>query len=322
MMPGRALRARPGLLAACFLGFALPAFALPTLELPGICRQGDALVVRLRSALPLDDAVLCLRMPDGKEVAPARAVLRTLDSGEFVALAFLPLPMFAPTGRASLLFACTEEGSPMALGTTFEVRKRDYAKMDIKLNDALTNLITAPNPKKDEESRALTAILCSADPRADYLDGPFIRPIREKAVSAAYGDDRRYVYEKGGTSRTLHLGLDLYHDSGTPIKACGRGKVVFAKLRIVTGNTVVIEHENGLFSLYYHMESIGVRTGDIVETGQIIGNVGATGLATGPHLHWELRLRAEALDPESLIGHPLLDKTIGLAKINGSYEGR
>jgi murein DD-endopeptidase MepM/ murein hydrolase activator NlpD len=316
------LRSRLALAAACLLGAALPAVALPGLELPELCRQGDALVVRLRSALPLDQAVLSLRMPDGKQVVPAQAVLRKLESGEFVALAILPLPMGAPTGQASVLFACVENGIPLALGTTFELRKRDYAKMDIKLNEALTAIKAEPDPKKDEESRVLTDILCSSDTKADYLDGPFIRPIHEKAISAAYGDDRRYIYEKGGSSRSVHTGLDLYDEAGTPIQACDRGRVVFAKLRILTGNTVVIEHGNGLFSLYYHMESIGVKTGDIVETGQIIGKVGATGLATGPHLHWELRLRAEALDPESLIGHPLLDKTIGLARINGSYEGR
>jgi murein DD-endopeptidase MepM/ murein hydrolase activator NlpD len=317
------MHSRRILLAALFaLRIALPLAALPALDLPAACRQGDALVVRLRSALPLSEASLCLRMPDGKQGTPAQAFLRRLESGEYAAIAILPLPMYAPAGPASLLFSGREDQSTFFIGTTFDLRRREYAQMDIDLNPDLTSIKASPDPKKDEESRILTALLYASTPGADYLNGPFIRPIMEKAVTAAYGDNRRYLYSGGGSSRSIHTGLDLHQEAGTPIKACGRGRVVFAQSRIVTGNTVVIEHQSGLYSLYYHMESIAVKLDEIVDSGQIIGKVGSTGLSTGPHLHWELRLRAEALDPESLIAHPLLDKTLRIDRISSSYEGR
>lgn len=301
---------------------AVSARAMPILELPAMCRQGDVLVARLLSPHPLGSAELFLRMPDGKDVKPAKSLSFRLESGEYAAVAFLPLPMYAPTGQASLLFEAMEGSFAVAQGRTFEIHKREYPSMDIKLDPANTSIKASPDPQKNEESRILTALLYVSDPAAAYLDGPFVRPLQEKAVTATYGDNRRYLYSGGGSSQSVHTGLDLHHDYGVPIRACGRGKVVFSKFRIVTGNTVVIEHASGLYSLYYHMESLAVSEGEMVEIGRIVGKVGSTGLSTGPHLHWELRLRAEALDPECLIGHPLLDKTRAIYKINTSDEGR
>jgi murein DD-endopeptidase MepM/ murein hydrolase activator NlpD len=79
-----------------------------------------------------------------------------------------------------------------------------------------------------------------------------------------------------------------------------------ARDRIVTGNTVVIEHLPGVFSLYYHLDSIGVDEGDVVEQGERIGTVGMTGLATGPHLHWEIRVGGVPVAPEEASRVPLL----------------
>jgi len=79
-----------------------------------------------------------------------------------------------------------------------------------------------------------------------------------------------------------------------------------AQSRIVTGNTVVVEHLPGVFSLYYHLDEIRVEEGVLVAGGQEIGTVGDTGLATGPHLHWEMRVGGVPVSPEDLMDHPLL----------------
>jgi murein DD-endopeptidase MepM/ murein hydrolase activator NlpD len=92
--------------------------------------------------------------------------------------------------------------------------------------------------------------------------------------------------------------------------------VVLARSRIVTGNSVVIEHLPGVYSLYYHLDKIEVTEGAIVNTGALIGLSGATGLATGPHLHWEIRVSGENTDPDAFISRPLLDKDAVLSKMS------
>jgi murein DD-endopeptidase MepM/ murein hydrolase activator NlpD len=96
----------------------------------------------------------------------------------------------------------------------------------------------------------------------------------------------------------FHPGVDYPASTGTPVSAAGRGRVVFAGYDSGGyGNLVVIEHPSGLRSMYAHLSAIGVRRGDAVVAGSRVGRVGATGMATGPHLHFELRLRGAAIDP-------------------------
>jgi murein DD-endopeptidase MepM/ murein hydrolase activator NlpD len=93
-------------------------------------------------------------------------------------------------------------------------------------------------------------------------------------------------------------------------------------MRIVTGNSVVIEHLPGVYSLYYHLDKIEVKEGDIVEAGTLLGLSGATGLATGPHLHWEVRVNGENTDPDVFTTRPILDKSLILSKLGREYPIR
>jgi murein DD-endopeptidase MepM/ murein hydrolase activator NlpD len=90
---------------------------------------------------------------------------------------------------------------------------------------------------------------------------------------------------------------------------------VFAGPRMVSGNTAVVEHLPGVYSLYYHLSVISVKKGDRIEAGDPIGRVGMTGLATGPHLHWEVRVDGIPVDPDELLKQPLVDKARILATI-------
>ena len=96
----------------------------------------------------------------------------------------------------------------------------------------------------------------------------------------------------------MHNGNDYGIPEGTEVKACADGKVVMAENRISTGWSIVIEHLPGLYSLYYHLSKMDVKEGDMVKQGDLIGKSGSTGLATGPHLHWEMRLNGSAVRPE------------------------
>ena len=131
-----------------------------------------------------------------------------------------------------------------------------------------------------------------------YTLKPFTLPVDSKRITSGFGDRRVFEYPDKKTSTSLHYGIDYGVPTGTPVHACAEGKVMLAENRISTGWSVVIEHLPGLYSLYYHMDSLGVQEGQYVKQGERLGLSGATGLATGPHLHWEVRLNMEAVNPE------------------------
>ena len=101
--------------------------------------------------------------------------------------------------------------------------------------------------------------------------------------------------------RNPHGGADFLSPSGTAIHAPNAGRVVVARPLYFSGNTVIIDHGLGLFSLLAHMSAMEVQEGDRVSAGQIVGRVGATGRVTGPHLHWAVRANAARVDPIALL---------------------
>lgn len=134
------------------------------------------------------------------------------------------------------------------------------------------------------------------DDRQDWSTG-FIWPLRGR-VSGVYGSQRIY----NGTPRAFHSGLDVATPAGTPIRAPAAGKVTFAAPDLyLTGGTVLIDHGHGVSSNFLHLSRIDVAVGERVEQGQVIGAVGATGRATGPHMHWGMNWFDVRIDPQSLV---------------------
>jgi murein DD-endopeptidase MepM/ murein hydrolase activator NlpD len=123
-------------------------------------------------------------------------------------------------------------------------------------------------------------------------DGPFIRPVPEPANSS-FGT--RSIYN--GQARSPHGGTDFLSGTGRAIKAPNAGRVVIAEPFYFTGGTIVIDHGLGVLSLFAHLSAIAVHEGDLVKTGDVIGEVGATGRVTGPHLHWAVRVGGARVDP-------------------------
>lgn len=183
----------------------------------------------------------------------------------------------------------------------FRVTARAFAAEAIPLTKELTDLRTLPDPRKTAEAVELARLLAGSDPAALYETGPFAWPITKPRRTAGYGDRRVYRYDDESTDLSVHNGLDLALPEGTPVAACGMGRVVMAKERLVTGWSVVVEHLPGLYSLYFHLSGIAVRPGDLVARGQVVGTLGKTGLATGPHLHWEVQAGGVAVDPDRLL---------------------
>jgi murein DD-endopeptidase MepM/ murein hydrolase activator NlpD len=134
-------------------------------------------------------------------------------------------------------------------------------------------------------------------PALDRLwTAPFVRPVPDEANSA-FGT--RSIYN--GEARPPHTGADFLSPTGRPVKAPNAGRVVLAEPQYFSGNTVIIDHGLGLFSILAHLSEIDVKPGEMVSAGQIVGKVGATGRVTGPHLHWGVRLNNARVDPLSLL---------------------
>lgn len=117
-----------------------------------------------------------------------------------------------------------------------------------------------------------------------WWDGPFIFPAQAE-ISSVYGTGRSY---NGGPVADHHGGVDFDVDVGAPIHSSAAGVVVLAEPLMVRGNAVIVDHGMGVFSGYYHLSQINVTVGQKVLKGELIGLSGVTGLATGPHLHWDV----------------------------------
>lgn len=128
---------------------------------------------------------------------------------------------------------------------------------------------------------------------ARLWQGQFIGPAGG-TVSSFFGARRSY---NGGPATGYHEGLDIAGSAGDPVVAANEGVVVLARALTVRGNGILIDHGAGVYSGYYHLAQIKVQEGQPVVKGQLIGEVGATGLATGPHLHWEIIVRGVNVDP-------------------------
>jgi murein DD-endopeptidase MepM/ murein hydrolase activator NlpD len=126
--------------------------------------------------------------------------------------------------------------------------------------------------------------------------GAFVRPVPGSATGI-FGS--RSIFN--GQARQPHGGTDFLSPTGTPIQAPNGGRVVLARELYFTGNTVVIDHGLGMFSLLAHLSVIDVQTGDSVTAAQIVGQVGATGRVTGPHLHWGVRIGEARVDPLAVL---------------------
>ena len=211
----------------------------------------------------------------------------------------IPVSPWLTSGSYSLkvIFSFSEdETNEFNLPVRFESRK--FNEEVVELDAANTAIKTDNSPERTAQINKLNDILFSTIPGDIYALKKFASPTTSTRYTAWYGDRRTYAYSNGKSSTSLHYGNDYGVPEGSEVRACADGKVVMAENRISTGWSIVVEHLPGLYSLYYHLSKMEVKEGDLVKQGDLIGKSGSTGLATGPHLHWEMRLNGSAVRPE------------------------
>ena len=263
---------------------------------------GDAVFVRLEVNAPVPDGKdkgLLTLYVNGK--ASRKAAFYSLEKTEEKnsLLAGIPLSTWwTPEVNFHLNVSYTAAGKPNAgIDLPFKLKDKKFESETIALNQSNTSIVTNTSKEKKQQSDKLAEIIWKINSDAVYQAAAFTPPTESKRFTSYFGDRRVYAYSTGGSSTSEHYGNDYGIPTGSSVKACAAGKVVLAAWRISTGYSVVIEHLPGLYSLYYHMSELKCKEGDIVKVGDEIGKSGATGLATGPHLHWEMRLNGYAVDP-------------------------
>jgi murein DD-endopeptidase MepM/ murein hydrolase activator NlpD len=176
-----------------------------------------------------------------------------------------------------------------------EVTAKDYGTQKLTLPPEMVELDDPTLQRVLKEQKIMQALW--KEPELDlFWHGAFVKPIPGEIVGP-FGKGRII----NGQPRSPHSGVDLRGAAGTPIKAMNRGKIVLTDDQFFSGRSVVIDHGGEILSMYFHMEKILVQQGDMVEKGRIIGLVGSTGRATGPHLHWGVRINGLRIDPMTLI---------------------
>ena len=179
----------------------------------------------------------------------------------------------------------------------FEIGTKRYAEQHIRLKDP--RMVTPPpeesariESEMEEQSRAYRTFT-PGTPSNIRFDKPVDGPL-----SSAFGLRRFF----NGEERNPHSGLDFAVPAGTPIHAPAAGRVILVGDLYFNGNAVFIDHGQGLISMFCHMSRVDVKVGDEVPRGGVIGAVGATGRATGPHMHCNVSLNDVRVDPAIFIG--------------------
>ncbi|MDJ0755794.1 MAG: LysM peptidoglycan-binding domain-containing protein [Ardenticatenaceae bacterium] len=207
--------------------------------------------------------------------------------------AFIGLDAFALPGRYTIELGGSGAARPwFPVERSFALTDFDYGLQQIVVGEQLAPLLE-PEVRAAEDAFLNEIFVESA---ADPLwNGLFQQPVTGTFITAGYGSDRSY---NGGPVTVFHSGIDFGGIEGTPIFAPAAGQVVFADPIELRGFTVIVDHGGGVMTAYYHLSDILVAVGDSVSPGQMMAAGGSSGLSTGPHLHWDVRVWGAAVNPE------------------------
>lgn len=195
------------------------------------------------------------------------------------------------------------------------IESAGFSSQTIRLDAKNSDLLTPGDPvlekRKRDEAVRLWNILGNNDLEHFHDFGVLLWPVEEDRgwVSSKYGFLRRYEHPDGRVTKSSHKGFDIAAANTESVLASLTGEIVMAEDRFITGNTVILSPLPGVYLKYQHMDSMAVQVGDRVERGDVLGKVGRTGLATGNHLHFELWVSGNHVEPSHFFGAPLIDTT-------------
>lgn len=281
-------------LSLVVLLLALPSIAeaMQVRVVPGQPRQGDVAVVFVSG------------VHRGREVEGSvggRPLAFFPYGEEYAALAGIDLET-KPGKTAWKVGAVDAAGSPRKASGTITVRSRKFAVQRLTLPAHMVDLDPQTERRAVAEAGRLRTLYETLSPERLWR-GRFTRPVGGPGLGVGYGS-RRIINNQ---PRAPHVGIDFSAEPGTPVVAANRGRVALIADFFFAGRLIILDHGLGLYTLYFHLDGVEAAEGSIVERGQTIGTVGATGRATGPHLHFGAQLRRARVDPADLFALPIKD---------------
>ncbi len=217
----------------------------------------------------------------------AHRALVTRDRDQWVAVVGIPLG--TPAGRQTLIVI---DASGQEHTRTFAVTPKTYGVQHLAIRD---RRLVDPGPQElariERETRIIAAAFSTWTARED-VELDFLQPVAGR-ISAAFGL-RRFLNRQ---PRQPHSGIDIAAPAGTPVSVPAAGSVLEIGDYFFNGHTVFVDHGQGLISMFNHLGKIYVQRGQTLRRGEPIGEVGATGRVTGPHLHWAVSLNNARVDP-------------------------
>jgi len=253
---------------------------------------------RSRSLQPGELVVLSIVLPEASGAITVRAFDRDVAAypdGERGWRALVGIDLDVKPGTYPVTVDAGAGASRMHASYNLQIAARTFRTRRLTVNEAFVTPPPSEQARIEREAALLTGVW-NAPASQRLWTGPFVRPVPQEANSA-FGT--RSIFN--GKPRNAHGGADFLSPAGTPIQAPNAGRVAVARNLYYSGNTVIIDHGLGLFSMLAHLSAIEVHEGDQVTAGQLLGRVGATGRVTGPHLHWAIRASGARVDPLSLL---------------------
>lgn len=263
---------------------------------PVVVAQGDPFTVHVMSSKEPTGAF------DGKVLGFA-----SCGTGCYQAIAIAPLDI--PQGDYKVKVNVGKGVETADVG----VLNGDFRSQSLTLPPDKVNLSPEDEARTDREAAMLRAMWAE---RSDPVwEGPFIMPLKG-GFSTEFGV-RRTI---NNSRLSIHSGVDIRGAEGTPIRAANTGTVVVAEDLFYGGNTLVLDHGQGVYTVYMHMKEFRASLNELVSKGEAIGLVGSTGRSTGPHLHYTVKVYGQNANPTAMAGLPLLmdqrtaPKTAGKAR--------
>jgi murein DD-endopeptidase MepM/ murein hydrolase activator NlpD len=255
---------------------------------PEQVRQGGVAVLRIESARPLQ----ALRVLAGADEIPVPAPAGAQSLGVLVGIDLEhvagPLPIRVEARESP--------GRSLSATAALRVVDAHFPVQRLTLPRRFDELDAATLARIQQEQAVLSRLWETVTPDRRW-QGPFRMPLESAAPPNGFGV-RRII---NGEPRAPHTGADFPAPAGTPVMASNAGTVALVAEQFFSGRTVILDHGLGLYTMYFHLQECLVREGQRVAPGEVIGRVGNTGRATGPHLHWGVRLNGARIDPEALV---------------------
>ena len=252
------------------------------------------LTMKMTSAFTAQGTLVLAEVLSTKELPPVKAEWNGREmalwaegpSGKTLH-GLLGVDLEKPAGKYEWKISWSDkDGTPVSCSSFVTVHNGKFPTEQLKVEKQFVQPDPEQQKRAEADQKKMRAIFDTTTPEKLW-DGAFHLPLKDVTTGGNFG--RRRILN--GEARSPHAGVDFPAPKGTPVYAAQSGKVVVAEDLYYSGNTVVIDHGYGVYTLYAHLSELDVKAGDPVANNAEIGKVGATGRVTGPHLHWGLTVQ-------------------------------